>query len=323
MNTLLKSNQVGRGYPLGRSASVLGRSSVRVKGDVNCSDASDISISLRPGTSALRGWSFQMRSNSAFTMVEIALALAIIGFALVAIIGVLPFGLNVQRQNREETIITQESGYFMDALRNGRRGLEELTNRVISITNYWTRWDTNAFPWTVDGAGNDGYTLLGSRVTSTNSVADNTFNLIDGYRIISLLGRPKFEYIGGTILRSNHVVALVRAIAGSATEKNPQQDTNVLNLGFNYRMLAEVHDVPSPSQVSGIALGQTQSLQTNLHEVRLKFSWPLFPGNRLGNERLTFRSMVSGRHEVFEEPQRYPPNPVSNHPIFFFNPTVF
>ena len=101
MNTLLKSNQVGRGYPLGRSASGLGRSSVRVKGDVNCSDASDISISLRPGTSALRGWGFQMRSNSAFTMVEIALALAIIGFALVAIIGVLPFGLNVQRQNRE------------------------------------------------------------------------------------------------------------------------------------------------------------------------------------------------------------------------------
>ena len=39
-----------------------------------------------------------------FTMVEIAICLAIIGIALVAIIGVLPIGINVQRDNREETL---------------------------------------------------------------------------------------------------------------------------------------------------------------------------------------------------------------------------
>ena len=38
----------------------------------------------------------------AFTMIEIAICLAIIGIALVAIIGVLPLGMNVQRDNREE-----------------------------------------------------------------------------------------------------------------------------------------------------------------------------------------------------------------------------
>jgi len=40
-----------------------------------------------------------LRNQSAFTLVEIALSIAIIGFALVAIIGVLPAGLNVQREN--------------------------------------------------------------------------------------------------------------------------------------------------------------------------------------------------------------------------------
>ena len=73
--------------------------------------------------------------KSAFTLVEIALALAIIGFALVAIIGVLPTGLNVQRENREETIIVHEANYFMDAIRNGAKGLDSLTNSIIRIRN--------------------------------------------------------------------------------------------------------------------------------------------------------------------------------------------
>ena len=45
--------------------------------------------------------------TAAFTMVEIAICLAIIGFALVAIIGVLPIGMNTQRDNREETSSTR------------------------------------------------------------------------------------------------------------------------------------------------------------------------------------------------------------------------
>ena len=51
----------------------------------------------------------QMASRRAFTMIEIAISLAIIGFALVAILGVLPIGMSVQRENREETIINQDA----------------------------------------------------------------------------------------------------------------------------------------------------------------------------------------------------------------------
>ena len=43
-------------------------------------------------TSARSGLTRPTSARSAFTMVEIALCLAIIGFALVAIIGALPFG---------------------------------------------------------------------------------------------------------------------------------------------------------------------------------------------------------------------------------------
>ncbi|MBI3882315.1 MAG: hypothetical protein HY301_19940 [Verrucomicrobia bacterium] len=63
-------------------------------------------------------------SNSAacrrgFTMVELALCLGIIGFALVAIIGVLPTGMKVQKDNREETLINQDATFIMETLRAG------------------------------------------------------------------------------------------------------------------------------------------------------------------------------------------------------------
>src|SRR5437016_7186299 len=72
--------------------------------------------------------------NAAFTMVEIALCLGVIAFALVAIIGVLPTGLRVQRDNREDTIINQEGLLWVEAIRSGSRGLDYLTNYVDTIT---------------------------------------------------------------------------------------------------------------------------------------------------------------------------------------------
>ena len=76
-------------------------------------------------------------------MVEIAICLAIIGFALVAIIGVLPIGMNTQRDNREETIINQDATVFIEAIRSGARGLDDLTNYVYAITNYWTEYNSD------------------------------------------------------------------------------------------------------------------------------------------------------------------------------------
>jgi hypothetical protein len=63
-------------------------------------------------------------------MVEIAISIAIVAFALVAIIGVLPTGFDVQRQNRENTIINQEGNLWLGARWSGAWGLDYLTNHV-------------------------------------------------------------------------------------------------------------------------------------------------------------------------------------------------
>src|SRR5436309_6880874 len=74
------------------------------------------------------------RNTDAFTMVEIALCLGVIAIALVAIIGVLPTGVRVQKDNREDTVINQEGLLWLEAIRSGAQGLDYLTNYVDTIT---------------------------------------------------------------------------------------------------------------------------------------------------------------------------------------------
>src|SRR5215212_9485212 len=76
-------------------------------------------------------------TEAAFTMVEIAFSLAIVAFALVAIMGVLPTGMTVQKDNREDTIINQDGMFWLEAMRSGSHGIDDLTNYVeyIQISN--------------------------------------------------------------------------------------------------------------------------------------------------------------------------------------------
>jgi prepilin-type N-terminal cleavage/methylation domain-containing protein len=269
---------------------------------------------------AVRGSGGQARRLSydlqGFTMVEIAIALAVIGFALVAIIGVLPSGLEVQKDNREETIINQDATYFMDAIRSGARGADDLTNYVFAITNFWSLYDTNTTPWTPRNVANvDGYKRSGSDVTSIPG--SPFFPLTNGYRIIGLLGRPKYEYAGGTDYRSNYIVAYVRALSGPASEKFPQRDTNVQDLAFSYRFVSEIVTLPLPTPDVNNPFTNTayaKNLRENLHEVRLLFRWPLFPNGNTGNGRQLYRSQVGGQLTNIVD---------SKHPFYFFEPSIF
>ena len=74
-------------------------------------------------------------------MIEIAISLAVIGFALVAIIGILPIGMSLQKDNQQETIINQDASVFLSAIRSGAQGLDYLTNYVIGITNYLVQYN--------------------------------------------------------------------------------------------------------------------------------------------------------------------------------------
>jgi type II secretory pathway pseudopilin PulG len=80
-----------------------------------------------------------VRQQSAFTMIEIAIALGVIAFALIAIIGILPTGLQTSRDNREETIINQDARLLLEAVKTGGRDLaSDIGSYVVTVdgTNY-------------------------------------------------------------------------------------------------------------------------------------------------------------------------------------------
>jgi len=253
--------------------------------------------------------------ETGFTMVEIAIALAVIGFALVAIIGILPSGLEVQKDNREETIINQDATYFMDAIRSGARGADDLTNYVFGITNYWAiyrKGSSNAPP---TSQNYDGYDRFGSRVTSQTVGA--AFALDRGSNIIGLLSTPKYLDLGTDFL-SNHIVAYVRSLSGPASEKVPQSDTNVQDLAFSYRMISEIVEVPLPTPDLNSPFTNSpyaRNLRANLSEVRLLFRWPLFPNGQTGNGRQPYRAQVGGLRVPIDHP--------TGQRLYFFEPTTF
>jgi prepilin-type N-terminal cleavage/methylation domain-containing protein len=255
----------------------------------------------------ISGYSAKNRGQRAFTMIEIAIAIAVIAFALVAIIGVLPTGMNVQKDNREDTIINQDGPFFIEAISQGNRGLDYLTNYVESIT--------------VHTFGNDpatGAPIADSTVIYTNApgVSDANYDgsMTNGARIVGILSIPK--YVGSDPLQriENSVVAKVRALTGSATE----QGTANPDFAFKYQMTSEViqyqgSQVPvastnfndntisgTPEEIDAEKARRNAewvrvtSRQNDSAVIKLTFRWPLFQGDQTGPGRQSFRTLVSG-----------------------------
>lgn len=244
-------------------------------------------------------------------MIEIAISLAVIGFALVAILGVLPLGMNVQRENREETIINQDATVLLNAIRNGAQGMDDLANYVIAITNYVTRYDRSGKP---NPRPTSWYTPTASSPAG--------FPLTSGYRIVGLMSTPKYVPVpGGGGFDSNHVVACFRSLSGPASEKFPQNSAALQDLALSYRMISEV--VPFGTSPRAQSWG-SPNLQNNLHEVRLTFRWPLAKGlNAPG--RQVFRTLVGGSLQETNEllfPRPDPSQP-SAYDLYFFQPGTY
>ena len=208
-------------------------------------------------------------------MVEIALSIAVVAFALVAILGVLPTGMTVQKDNRDDNVINQEGRYWLEAIRSGARGIEDLTNYVESIT-----------------ITNSKKSLV---INSTGGILNLNGTALRPVDIVALLSTPK--YTGNF---TNAVIAHIKAITGPASEKGP------LTNEFSFRYEMQVEITPSGtlaapagfSDAAGMHLYQA-SLAQNLHEVRLIFRWPLVQrGNGwfVGNNRKTFRGRVAGTY---------------------------
>ena len=283
-----------------------------------------------------------LRACRAFTMIEIAISLAIIGFALVAIIGVLPIGMNVQKDNREETIINQDASVCMDAIRNGAQGLDDLTNYVVAITNSVTPYRPSGIP----NGPTDVYGYTYSSSTKNGAQLSPPFPINNGFRIVGLLSTPKYvpySARGGSGYYSNHVAAYVRSLSGPASEKFPQDNPSMQDFAFTYRMTAEVvpygtnyydpnwtnytafpaNSPDSAARYDYWMVGNT--LQANLHDVRLIFRWPLRSKGQLGQGGQAFRTLVSGQLVETNEPGFFRPSPTTPTPydLYFFQPRTY
>jgi len=227
--------------------------------------------------------------NAAFTMVEIALCLGVIAFALVAIIGVLPTGIRVQRDNREDTIINQEGLLLLEAIRSGSQGLDYLTNYFDTITISNNLGQVSVFASPAEQKNISGAGLL------TN-----------GYQIVNLLTKPKWDLDRQF---TNHVFARVRAITGSAVEKSQ----SARDIAFAYQVVSEVvplsvHPPETTNYLAGGLVNQDILTRSNLwrvarheginfFELRLTLQGPVIPKGKgydvLGTPKV-FRTLISG-----------------------------
>jgi prepilin-type N-terminal cleavage/methylation domain-containing protein len=253
----------------------------------------------------------KLNGERGFTMMEIAISLAIIGIALVAIIGVLPIGMNVQQDNRQETIINQDAAVLVEDLRNGSIGMDELTNYVFSITNSWARYSSGG--GIVKQAAPNWYTYSGSFVapnpTYPNGSGNNAQPLTNGANIIGVLSTPEFTDLVGNPTNnlwsggySNHIVASVYSISGLAAQKPPQDNPLMQADSMAYHLY--VVNAPIPFDTNMVTFDQTNGypraiadqMNNSLRELRLTFLYPLLPNGHVGNGApKTFRTLVAGQ----------------------------
>lgn len=225
---------------------------------------------------------FRHRSQAAFTMVELALSLAVIGFALVAILRVLPIGLNTQRDNREDTIINQDAILWMDAIKSGRQGIgfgvsEELSNYVVSITKTVVTYDTSTFPWT--------YVSSATLPPYTNLVWPQA---------IGLLSTPRFHFLPPNTALSNTITADIRAITGSGVTRWPQTNDLIKEGAFTYRMTPVATEVAAVPPAGGAEVNVYNHLRASLTDLRLNFRFPVLPNGDVGFGRRIYRTAIGG-----------------------------
>ena len=263
--------------------------------------------------------SLMLRRRAAFTMVEIAICLAIIGIALVGIIGILPYGMNTQRDTREETLINQDVTMLLPAITQGMRGVDDLTNYVYAITNYWGLYQTDG---KLAGSGKNGYLINGAFV---QDAFYSPVWLTNGMNIVGVLSTPEFvnkltgaaypnvQSGNGFETYSNHIVAYVHGLSGLASEKPPQDNSLMVNDAFTYRLL--VVNAPVALDTNTYNTADNQQLWKNERELRLTFLSPEQPNGTVGNNRLTYRATVAG--------VLAPTTNVNGQVLYFYGPQFF
>lgn len=256
-------------------------------------------------------------SAAAFTMIEIALSIAVVAFALVAIIGVLPTGMRVKKDNQEDTIIREDAALWIEAIRNGAQAADEFTNHVEEVVMRRSRSNVVSGTMTF---------LNATTVTNFTSFgAPGPVGLSGGGVAISLLSHPKYLPLSNQEVLLTEPTARVRAITGTAIARNPASTNR--EFAFRYQISSEI--VPYAAfNANQLFLSSEEvrrgiNLTNNLYELRVTMRWPVFPrgaGWAVGNNRKSFRTLMAG--------YPYRTNLVSTFPgvstnLFLFRPNTF
>lgn len=200
------------------------------------------------------------RGEVAFTMIEIALSIAIVAFAMVAIMGVLPTGMTVQKDNREDTIVSQDGQFFIDAIRNGVTNLSDISNNLV-----WIELKRN------------GVSVPGGPLFYQVS------NNFSSRQIIGYMSTPKYE--PGT---TNILSLRARFLANSGSQA--LKGTNKSDLAFSYLLTSEV--VPFANFYNSSNLYAT-NLVADLYDVRVTLQWPVYGVTNTGGSKQVFRTLIS------------------------------
>lgn len=262
------------------------------------------------------------RAADGFTMIEIAISLAIVAVAMVAILGILPAGLTVQRENREDTLIDLEAEYYLHLIKNS--GMQFGPVNIGSHVDQVTITRTNHL------------TGISNQVLYNQNLTVGLGNSWQSRQVIRKLlttpawdlSSPDLQYIpdarftpqNGLVIEEENVVrAVARAIGGSGAELTPANSDNA----FRYEMKISIHPVLTPAIFSGYGpnnrnsyvfddlsntgpLGQGEllrqaALNQNLWDVELEINWPVnnfdpTSGTYVtGNNSKTYRTQVAGR----------------------------
>lgn len=234
---------------------------------------------------------------AAFTMVEIALCIAIVAIAMVAIMGVMPTGLNVQKQNREDTIIDQEAQILLDAIRGGSMRYQELTNYLDYIVV--THQPTNGAATIAAFRGRFFEWPANSALKDLDQVPAGRELLPED--IVGLLSLPKLD-VRQQRLGTNQVIAQMRAFTGPLDEKvrpvatgTPRTDR--LDFAFRYQVTAEISLLPAGPDLQPPYVARDFG-QRPVYDVRLTFQWPVYQSAgefRAGNSQKSYHTQVAGQ----------------------------
>ena len=232
-------------------------------------------------------------------MIEIALALAVIAFGLVAIIGFLPFGLGVQRENKDDTLIDHDARMFLRFIRMepdvpiDPETLHRLWTYIIPDKDGIRKvWVTNVFNVYEKESGQ----LKGSQVTQ-GYVCEVISPLVgpisrdlpqvlmaDLLKLRPFVGQIEVDTNANLLkIIVTRLTLYIRAGAGSAFDKYPQTDPAVTEMGFKYLLVRETTPVVSKWQLES---------QAQLYDVRFSFAWPVYPNGTVGYGRRVYRAQV-------------------------------